>query len=85
MADLILPDPYRSKPYAVSTLHRMACAHCRTRPASARWSVAICANNRRRVEVAICEECDLEFNRHTLAFINHPDADELMAQYGADA
>lgn len=41
----------------------------------------VCANNRRRVEVAICEECDLEFNRHTLRFINHPDADRLIAEY----
>jgi NAD-dependent SIR2 family protein deacetylase len=76
---MIRPDPNRAKPYA--DLSRMACAHCRASAASHNWSVTVCANGRRRIEVPVCEECDVEFNRHTLEFINHPAADELLARY----
>lgn len=81
MAELIQPDPNRRKPYSTAALARMACAHCRTAPAVCAWSVTICANGRRRLEVPVCDDCDFEFNRHTLEFIHHPAADELLTRY----
>lgn len=59
----------------------MPCVHCRERNATLQWSVQVCANDRRKIHVPVCVECDIEFNRATLAFIRHPDTDELMDRY----
>lgn len=69
----------RTRPYV--DVSRVKCAHCRTRQATDSWSVTVCANARRRVEVAVCAECDAAFNDATLAFINHPDRARLMTAY----
>lgn len=69
----------RTREYKDAT--RVKCVHCRKRQAAHQWSVAVCANNRRRVWVAVCTPCDVAFNAHTLRWINHPKADELIAAY----
>lgn len=76
-------NPRRTEPYSDDHLHRVPCCRCGA-PAAHQWSVTVCANARRRIWVAVCTPCDIAFNRHTLEFIGHPDADALMARYEAE-
>lgn len=69
------------EPYTDAGLARQTCCHCQERKAERQWSVALCANGRKRVWVAVCTPCDIAFNEHTLRFIRHPQADRLMTQY----
>lgn len=59
----------------------MPCIHCRGRKATFQWSVQVCANDRRKIHVPVCVECDIEFNRASLAFIHHPDIEPMMTRY----
>lgn len=72
---------FRSRPYTETGLRRVHCVHCRERRATFQWSLAVCANDRRKIHVPVCIECDIEFNRASLAFIHHPDIDAMMARY----
>lgn len=82
MPDKLAPSPYRNKPYSMATISRMACSHCGTAPAAQEWTMTVCANKRRRIHSPLCDPCDAAFNRHSLEYINHPDVDALMAEYG---
>lgn len=73
----------RTRPYTDAGLRRMPCAHCQDRKATEQWSVSVCATGNQRLWVPVCTECDIEFNRDTLAFIRHPEADALMTEYAA--
>lgn len=71
----------RTRPYTDAGLCRVSCVRCPDRRASHQWSVQLCANGRRRIWVALCDDCDVLLNRTTLDFIRHPDADALIAAY----
>lgn len=46
-------------------------------PAAFQWQV--CADG--NVWRPLCAPCDVELNRRTLEWMNHPNADQLMAAY----
>ena len=61
----------------------MGCAHCDAPETAHRWSVAACANGRKKVEPELCTPCDIALNELVLRFIRHPEAEELIAAYRA--
>jgi hypothetical protein len=58
----------------------MTCAHCGTPDAERTWDMRPCAIGTQRTHL-LCDACDLELNRHVLAFFHISDADALLEQY----
>lgn len=71
----------RRKPYSDIGLRRKLCAHCGEKKATFQWALQVCANDRRKIHVPVCIECDIEFNRQSLAFVRHPETDALINRY----
>lgn len=70
----------RRIPYTEAGLKRVKCIRC-YRKAEQQWSVQVCANNRRRVWLPLCNECDIQNNAQTLAFFKFPKWWQLIEKY----
>lgn len=70
-----------TRSYTQLALREALCVACRERRAAHQWTVNVCATGNRKEFVAVCTPCDIAFNDQTLAFINHPRREKLMADY----
>ncbi len=71
----------RTRPYTRAGLARVPCAHC-GEPSAHQWNLTACAIGKGGW-FGVCTPCDIELNRMVLRFLRHPDAEKLIATYGA--
>jgi hypothetical protein len=66
----------RRKPFTERGILRKACIRC-GQPARFQWQICSDGNNWR----PLCGPCDVALNAVVLAFMGHPDADAVIAEY----
>lgn len=72
----------RAKPYTVRGLARVPCAHCGD-PSAHQWQLKACAAGPGGW-FGVCIPCDMALNAMVLRFLRRPNADQLLAAYGAE-
>jgi len=66
----------RKTPYTENGIKRLCCARC-GEPADCQWQ--ICSDD--RLFRPLCKTCDVLLNALVLAWVGHPEAENLIARY----
>lgn len=69
----------RKKPYTNAAIAKLKCIRCGNQ-AKFQWNVCADGNNYR----PICKECDVLLNSMVLAWMNHPNANNLILDYALE-
>lgn len=71
----------RQRPYTHPGLARVPCAHC-GEPSKHQWQLTACAVGKGGW-FGVCGPCDQALNAMILRFLRRPNAEQLLAAYGA--